>query len=46
MVAQHIRFNQIRTYKGSNQLDAWAGLFEVNKKFENQALTTEFKTTP
>ena len=45
-MAQHIRFDQIRTYKGSNQRDPKAGLFEVNKKFETQALTAEFKMTP
>ena len=45
-MAQHIRFDQIRTYKGSNQLDPKAGLFEANKKFETHALTADIKMTP
>ena len=45
MMAQHIRFDQIRTHKGSNQIDPKAASFEVNKKFETQALTAELKMT-
>ena len=46
IMAQHIRFDQIRTCKGSNQLDPKAGLFEANKKFETHALTADIRMTP